>query len=103
MEFEPADIVQDNIFYSALLTSYQSVSVTVGGVDVGATWVHTPSDPVGVYHGSVDYGSNTGSVIITVGSITFQGEPITVSCNRVDGQDGRTNWNAWVGSQLGSR
>lgn len=103
MEFEPADIVQDNIFYSALLTSYQSVSVTVGGVDVGAKWVHTPSDPVGIYHGSVDYGSNLGDVVITVGSIILPGEPITSYCARVDGQNGLTNWNAWVGSQLGSR
>lgn len=101
VEFMPVDVVQDKIFYSALLSSAQQVTVTVGGVDLGAKWTHTPSDPVGIYHGSVAFGSNTGPVKITVGGMVFTGESITTSCTRASGQDGLTNFNAWVGSQSG--
>ncbi|KAK7710225.1 Glucan endo-1,3-alpha-glucosidase agn1 [Diaporthe eres] len=97
----PAEVVQDKIFYSALLSSAQQVTVTVGGVDLGAKWTHTPSDPVGIYHGSVAFGSNTGPVKITVGGMVFTGESITTLCTRATGQDGLTNFNAWVGSQSG--
>lgn len=94
--------MQDKIFYSALLASAKQVTVTVGGVDLGATWTHTPSDPVGIYHGSVAFGGHTGAVEIRVGDLVFKGESITTSCSRATGQNGLTNWNAWVGSQVGS-
>lgn len=55
LEFWPYDVVQDKIFYSALLAEEQSVTVTVGGVDVGAGWTKTPSGGAGIYHGSVEY------------------------------------------------
>lgn len=102
VEFTPTAVVQDKIFYSALLASAKQVTVTVGGVDLGAKWTHTPSDPVGIYHGSVDFGGHTGAVEIRVGDLVFQGESITTSCTRATGQKGLTNWNAWVGSQVGS-
>jgi hypothetical protein len=35
VEFYPTDVVQDRIFYSALLAEEGSISVTVGGVDLG--------------------------------------------------------------------
>ncbi|KAK2601394.1 hypothetical protein N8I77_010848 [Diaporthe amygdali] len=101
VEFTPSAVVQDKIFYSALLASAQAVTVTVGGADLGSTWTHTPSDPVGIYHGSVAYGSHTGTVEIKVGDLLFKGESITTSCTRATGQNGLTNWNAWVGSQTG--
>ncbi|KAI9643094.1 Glucan endo-1,3-alpha-glucosidase agn1 [Ciborinia camelliae] len=104
IEFYPTDVVQDKIFYSALLAGVGTVTVTVGGVDLGASWTHTPSDSVGIYHGSVAYGSNTGKVIVTVhtsssGSIVFQGNPIVSDCSTWSGY---TNWNAYTGSQAGS-
>jgi hypothetical protein len=44
VEFYPTNIIQDKIFYSALLGSRQSVKVTVGGVDLAATWTSTPME-----------------------------------------------------------
>jgi hypothetical protein len=102
IEFPPGDVAQDKIFFSALLGSDQGVTVTVGGVNLNAAWSSTPSDGVGIYHGSVAYGSNTGTVVVTVGTMVFAGEAITTSCHRVPGQNGLTNWNAWVGSATGA-
>ncbi|EMR89229.1 putative alpha glucanase protein [Botrytis cinerea BcDW1] len=104
IEFYPTDVVQDKIFYSAVLAEAGTVTVTVGGVDLGATWTHTPSDAVGIYHGSVAYGSHIGDVIVTVhtpssGSIIFKGNPIVSSCSTWDGY---TNYNAYTGFQTGS-
>lgn len=48
-EFRPAEVVQDKIFYSALLTSMATVTVTVGGVSIPATWQDIPDGGVGVY------------------------------------------------------
>lgn len=103
IEFNPADIVEDKIFYTALLASSQSVTVTVGGVDLGATWTSTPDGGVGLYHGSVAYGGATGQVVVSVGSsLVMRGESITTSCNRAADQNGVMNWNAWVGSATGA-
>lgn len=101
LEFSPRDVAQDKIFYSALLSSSESVTVLVGGVNVGATWVHSPDGGVSMYHGSVEYGSNTAPVLISVGSMTVSDEPITTNCNLAAGQNGVANWNAWVGSTSG--
>ncbi|KAH7629776.1 glycosyl hydrolase family 71-domain-containing protein [Sordaria sp. MPI-SDFR-AT-0083] len=99
LEFTPQDVVQDKIFYSALLASSQPVTVTVGGVNVGATWTKTPSGGAGIYHGSVDFGGNTGAVVVTVGSMTINKRPITANC---DDTNGYTNWNAFVASTAGA-
>jgi hypothetical protein len=101
VEFNPRDIAQDKIFYSAVLTSSQSVTVTVGGVSLGATWTHVPDGGIGIYHGSVEFGSHTGPVVVTVGSMVVSGESIRTSCDYVTGQNGVTNWNAWVGQASG--
>lgn len=98
-EFTPQDVVQDKIFYSALLASSQAVTVTVGGVDLGATWAKTPSGGAGIYHGSVDFGAHTGAVVVTVGSMTVDKRPIKTSC---DDTNGYTNWNAFVASTTGT-
>ncbi|KAK4148379.1 glycosyl hydrolase family 71-domain-containing protein, partial [Chaetomidium leptoderma] len=98
-EFTPQDVVQDKIFYSALLASSRTVTVTVGGVDLGATWTKTPSGGAGIHHGSVDFGSHTGAVVVTVGSMTINERPITTNC---DDTSGYTNWNAFVASAAGA-
>ncbi|KAK0737079.1 glycosyl hydrolase family 71-domain-containing protein [Apiosordaria backusii] len=98
-EFTPQDVVQDKIFYSALLASSQAVTVTVGGVNLGAAWTKTPSGGAGIYHGSVAFGANTGAVVVTVGSITVNKRPIKTSC---DDTNGYTNWNAFVASTTGA-
>jgi hypothetical protein len=100
-EFRHAEVVQDKIFYSALLTSMATVTVTVGGVSIPATWQDNPDGGVGVYHGSVGYGTFYGDVKISIsraGSTIakFSSAAITTSCT-----DGYANWNAVVGSAEG--
>ncbi|KAK8044788.1 hypothetical protein PG993_004812 [Apiospora rasikravindrae] len=102
LEFPPAEVAQDKIFFSALLAAHQPVTATVGGVQVAAEWTSQPAYGSGMYHGSASYGGNLGPVVVTVGSMTVRGRDISTSCNDVPGQNGQTNWNAWVGSQSGA-
>lgn len=97
IEFDPAEVAQDIIVFSAVLASDASISVMVGGVALPAKWENKPSGGVGVYHGSVAYGGNRGAVKITISRsgntiASFTGTDITTSC-----PDGYTNWNAWWG------
>ncbi len=69
LEYSPAVIVQDKIFYSALLGAAATVTVTVGGVSLGATWTDIPPTGVGIYHGSVSFAGKTGKVVVTVNGI----------------------------------
>jgi hypothetical protein len=98
--YPPAEILEDKIFFSALLTSSATVTVTVGGVDQSASWAQIPDDGVGIYHGNVSY-TGTGPVVVTVsrgGAPVAQvsGGTITDACtNTIE------NWNAWVGSDVG--
>ncbi|RAK76374.1 glycoside hydrolase family 71 protein [Aspergillus fijiensis CBS 313.89] len=101
-EYWPYEIVQDKIFYSALLGSDAEVSVSVGGADLGASWTSTPSGNVGIYHGSVSFTGHSGAVTITISRggttiATLQGQSISAGCAASSGVE---NWNAWVGSAM---
>ncbi|THV53838.1 hypothetical protein BGAL_0041g00240 [Botrytis galanthina] len=96
IEFPPSKVVQDKIFYSALLSSEADVFVTIGGVDTGAKWLKKPYSGVGIYHGSVDI-KGTGPVIIVIS------RGGTVICSAIgdvhisnDCQLGLANYNAYV-------
>ncbi|OLN87233.1 Mutanase Pc12g07500-like protein 2 [Colletotrichum chlorophyti] len=98
--FHPAEIMEDKVVYSALLTGPASVSVSIGGVVQEGSWDDdgVPSGGVGVYHGSVPFNDRTGEVVVTVhrgGEVVaqVQGRSITTECTQ-----GVNNWNAWVGS-----
>ncbi|KAK5123833.1 hypothetical protein LTR85_002469 [Meristemomyces frigidus] len=101
-EFQPYDVVEDAVFYSALLASApSSVSVSIGGVSQAGTWRNVPDSGVGLYHGSVPFNGNTGEVMVTViggaGTIAMAGDQdITTDCT-----NGVENWNAWVGNATG--
>lgn len=102
LEYKVKNIVQDKIFYSALLGSPGDVTVTIDGVDLGATWTHTPSGNAGIYHGSVAFTGHSGGVEITItraGStlVSVDGESISSGCSNTLGVE---NWNAWVGSKM---
>ncbi|KUI72307.1 hypothetical protein VM1G_07944 [Cytospora mali] len=106
IEFQPYDVAQDRIFFSAILGSKASVSVTVGGVALDASWTTTPdgNSTAGRYHGSAAFGKNVGEVVVTVsrsGSKIAQvtGKDISTECF---GDDALANWNAWVGYDLSS-
>lgn len=96
--YAPGVLAEDKIFFSALLAGPADVTVTLGGVAVVARFSDTPDGGVGIYHGSVDMGSGTGDVVVTVargGNVvgTVKGKPITRAC-----QAGLVNWNVWSGS-----
>lgn len=100
----PGDYAQDKIFFDALLGSSATVSVTIGGKSVPATWgeLKTPAGGVGIYHGSASFKGLSGPVVVAIsrgGSTVAQmtGQPILSACpNAVQ------NWNPYVGgSQAG--
>ncbi|OJK04633.1 carbohydrate-binding module family 24 protein [Aspergillus aculeatus ATCC 16872] len=102
LEYQAKDIPQDKIFYSAVLGSAAQVSVTVGGIDLGASWTHTPSGNAGIYHGSVAFTGHAGGVTITITRdgntvVSLGGNEISSGCSNTLGAE---NWNAWVGSAM---
>ncbi|KAJ6036601.1 Glycoside hydrolase family 71 [Penicillium herquei] len=103
LEYWPKDVVQDQIFYSALLSQPGDISVTIDGVNVGATWTNTPSGNVGIYHGSVSFAGHSGGVILSVstssGLLEVGGQQISNGCHMGDEVE---NWNAWVGYTMGN-
>ncbi|CAI7565273.1 unnamed protein product [Penicillium viridicatum] len=103
LEYWPKDVMQDKIFYSALLSQPGEISVTINGVNLGATWTNTPSGNVGIYHGSVSFAGHSGDVMLSVttpsGLLEVEGKDISSDCymgNLVE------NWNAWVGYTMGN-
>lgn len=101
LEFPPQNVMQDNVFFSAILGADAEVTVTVGGNTFHPKWSSVPDGGVGVYHGSVELNGATGaaSVHISRGGRSLarvDGMAISAaSCN-----NGLTNWNPWVGSAV---
>ncbi|EAL85367.1 hypothetical protein KXW98_006258 [Aspergillus fumigatus] len=99
----PRTIMQDRIFYSALLESAADVTVSIGGASKTGSWSDTPSGQKGLYHGSVPIDGMTGEVQVTLSRsgqqiAQMKGEVITTDCRK---NHGYNNWNAWVGSAMG--
>ncbi|KAG2420207.1 hypothetical protein HFD88_005007 [Aspergillus terreus] len=97
-EYPPATILEDRIFYSALLNSSSEVKVKVGDSEATGTWDSVPDGGKGIYHGSVPF-NGTGEVRVSVVRegktvATIEGEPITSDC---PSSKGIQNYNAWVG------
>ncbi|PYH78859.1 hypothetical protein BO82DRAFT_421133 [Aspergillus uvarum CBS 121591] len=104
LEYWPYEIPQDRIFFSALLGSAADISVTVGGTDLGAMWNSTPSGGAGMYHGSVEFSVQSGSVAVAITRdgatiASFTGQDIVTGCAASSGIE---NWNAWVGLGMSS-
>lgn len=98
-EYTPEEILQDRVFYSALLGSPANVSVTIGGDAVDGSWDVKPKDGKGVYMGSVEV-NGVGDVKVEVKRgedvvAHVDGEKIKGECE-ADG--GFRNFNAWVGT-----
>lgn len=101
-EFPPTEVLQDAVFYSALLRSAVGVhvSVDIGGTVQDGTWKNKSREPAGIYHGSVPFDGNTGPVVVTMSRrgktiAEIRGASITEFC-----KDDIQNWNAWVGSNM---
>ncbi|KAL2818044.1 glycosyl hydrolase family 71-domain-containing protein [Aspergillus granulosus] len=100
---EPGEVLEDKVFYSALLDTHADVKVSIGGVSQSTEWTDVPRSGRGVYHGSVAMGGRTGEVIVTLergGEFLAQmkGRDIATEC-----PGNMTNWNAWVGNATAVR
>ncbi|KAJ8112809.1 hypothetical protein OPT61_g4911 [Boeremia exigua] len=104
LEYPPAEIAQDKIFYSALLGSDADVTVFVGGRSIPGTWTSKPYANIGMYHGSVDMDGANGNVVVRItrnGNTVMQTSgkgTITAGC-----ANGLTNFNAYVDSGSGAQ
>lgn len=99
LEYSPNVMMEDRIFYSALLAAPAQVTISINGAGRTGTWDQTPFAGVGVYHGSVPIGGATGPAVVTVSRggqtiATVNGASITTVCSL-------NNYNAWVGSAAG--
>jgi hypothetical protein len=101
LEYSPNVMMEDRIFYSALLSSSAEVTVSINGAGRPGAWDQSPYGGVGIYHGSVAIRSATGPVVVTVSRngqniATVNGAFITTLCTK-----NLNNYNAWVGSAMG--
>jgi hypothetical protein len=99
--YKPGEVVQDKVFFSALLVLGASASVSIGGVRRAAAWTSVPDGGIGIYHGSIPFSGLTGAVVVTIsrnGRKALQMSGASISTSRPNGLN---NWNAWVGSASG--
>ncbi|KAI9037805.1 glycoside hydrolase family 71 protein [Aspergillus affinis] len=98
-EYKPEEILEDRIFYSALLASPANVSVKVGGEAMAAKWQVEPKGGKGVYTGSVEVkGEGDVKIVVRRGDdvvAKVDGEKIKGDCKD---DDGYRNFNPWVGT-----
>lgn len=105
LEYEPYQIMQDKVFFSALLGSAAQFTITIGGASITGDWDNKPYGGAGLYHGSVDFTGHSGSVTVSItrnGAVVAQmvnGKAITTGCAGVNGVQ---NFNPWVGSGKGN-
>lgn len=97
----PSEILDDRVYFAAILGSPGTITVTIGEVATAATWEYEPSNGVGLYRGSVPFGSRTGQVVVSLvrGGATLlssAGDSITSSCSQ-----NLQNWNPYAISSAG--
>jgi len=91
-QYTPKDLLEDNIFFSALLTAPAQVTVKIGDGPVA-----TFSGQQGINHWSTPFSGQTGVPVFSIlggsnGTVaTGQGTPIVATVN------GCANYNAYVG------
>ena len=89
----PNVVVQDKVFFTALLTSPATITVQIGSNETDILSSHV----VGAFHSSVPFNGRTGAVKVSIvrGSevVVSEGGPAITNSP----PDGVTNYNAWVG------
>ncbi|KAE8132052.1 glycosyl hydrolase family 71-domain-containing protein [Aspergillus pseudotamarii] len=99
IEYDAYTLADDKVFFSALLGSNATVTVSIGGLEYDGHWEFEPDGGVGIYHGSFPFNLHLmGEVIITIsrhskGVLTVKGKAISDTC-----VSGLANLNPWVGS-----
>ncbi|GAB7347678.1 hypothetical protein MBLNU459_g5245t1 [Dothideomycetes sp. NU459] len=96
----PQDCDLDAVYFTVFAAGTATVSVTIGSNEASTV----TATQAGVFHSSVLFAGQTGAVVVDVSvddGTTFGTNPldcpaISTACDGAD-QDGRTNWNAWVG------
>ncbi|KAL3461979.1 glycoside hydrolase [Aspergillus heterothallicus] len=97
---DPGMVLEDKVFYSALLQDGADVSVVIGSdAGPGAAWTDVPASGRGVYHGSCHMGDREGEVVVTLSRhreafAEMRGRNIEL---QKECPLNKTNWNAWVG------
>jgi glucan endo-1,3-alpha-glucosidase len=94
-EMTPSAILEDGIFFSALLTSAAQVQVQIGG---GQAVTFTGA--AGINHWSVPFNGQTGTPKFSVlrsGSVVKSNTGAAITFG-TDLSNGCANYNAWVGS-----
>lgn len=61
--YAPGELLEDRVFYTALLSASATVSVSIGGQTIAGSWTYIPDKGVGLYRGSVSFGGRTGNVV----------------------------------------
>lgn len=93
------DRLEDKIFFSALLASNASVSISIGGQEHDTEWEYEPYGGIGIYHGNLGINSShVGDVSISISrddqkTVNLDGRSISGNCTK-----GYVNLNAWVGN-----
>ncbi|OGM50849.1 hypothetical protein ABOM_000547, partial [Aspergillus bombycis] len=99
IEYDAYTLVDDKVFFSALLGSNATITVSIGGLEYDGRWEFEPDGGVGIYHGSFPFNLHLiGEVIVTISRnskdvLTVKGKAISDTC-----VSGLANFNPWVGS-----
>ena len=87
-------VVQDKVFFTALVKAASTVSVQIGSSGADTFQVSSP----GLFHASTPFNGRTGQVKVTV---SRDGQavvpPVTGAAIMSSPPDGLTQYNAWVG------
>lgn len=104
LEFQPYDIIDDAVFYTALLTSSATVKVIIGGVEAAGKWRdRADGGGAGLWHGSSPFDGRTGEVRIIVSRDGAVIADLTGPAIKNDCRNGITGYDAWAGGRLTSR
>ncbi|GFF43033.1 mutanase Pc12g07500 [Aspergillus lentulus] len=102
IELSPSSVFENRIFFTALLASNATITISIGGLEFEGSWDSEPDGGVGLYHGSFPFNVHLlGEVIVTVSRdekiVSVKGPALTTVCS-----NGLLNFNAWVGGAKAS-
>lgn len=68
-----SDVMQDRIYFTALLGSPADFTVSIGGIRAAnPVWENKPEGGIGLYHGSVEFSAqSSGEVWVITSSSSF--------------------------------
>ncbi|KAK3355757.1 glycoside hydrolase [Neurospora tetraspora] len=102
--YPPEDLLQDNIFFTALLAEPADISVSIGGKDLNAMFSKKMPQVggAGIYSGKVLFTNSTGDVVVSVSRTLEDGTTLLIAQAKggpsitTECVDGMVNWNPAV-------